>query len=130
MNISNVAKSLRGLLVLTLFVGLGACGGDAAGIPSEGCSGVLLTDEQLCKLQCKVTTQADAEALFGPPQVSVSNAAAWRYQCVSVGTGTGDLLHIQLGFSGPGGTLSTVSRSGVGKFASGKLPACLSACSF
>lgn len=136
MNVSRVTKILRCSLVLAVLGVFAACGGGDpdqtgsgdAGQTGETCSGVMLTDAQLCQLKCKLTTQADAESLFGPPQVSISTSSVWRYQCVSVSTGTADLLQIQLMFTGPNATLSTVLRSGVGKFASGKLPACLNAC--
>lgn len=110
----------RGPLILLALAGLAACGGD------DTCGGSKLSDDQLCKLQCKVSTKADAQAALGTPEISVSDSLAWSTIC----PGTQSVLRIQLVFSGPGGTISAAIRSATGQFASGKLPDCLSACAF
>lgn len=117
-------------LVISCVAGIVACGGDDdAATPSSGngCSGVQLTDDQLCKLTCKSTTPEQAQATLGTPSTSSTSSSTlyeYSYTCVQGSVGSG--LSYDLYFSG--GVLTSVGLTGTGTFAGKTLPACISGC--
>ena len=118
---------MRVLQVLALAAPLllAGCGG------SNGCDGkemgTLVTDANLCRLTCHSTTRDQAITFLGPPDSSIGKTdLTYSYQCVSASAQ--NALMVSLVFDATTGVLTSVSRIGMGIYASGTLPSCLDAC--
>lgn len=102
-----------------LALALSACGG----VDSLTCHGTSLDPSKLCSLSCGSTTQAQAIVILGNPSASVSGLISYSSVCAN-----GDLQAYDLSFDSTTGVLISVSYTGMGKYASGSLPACIASC--
>jgi hypothetical protein len=89
--------------------------------------GNFVTNEELCKLTCGQTTRAEAIEVLGNPDSSINDALGYHYMCIMNATES-NTLYISLSFDEETGTLESVYRTGLGEYAAGTLPECVSAC--
>lgn len=121
---------------------LAGCGGgndgtsdaDSNSLCTNAHPGILLLDDNLCKLSCHSTTREQAISLLGSPSMSSETSIDYQYTCVNKDSSVDSLLISIFFFNDTpqlgdlAGTLQGVQRIASGSFASGELPSCLGVC--
>jgi len=111
-----------------------ACGGDDdddvdvnnSSPISDNCSGTRLTEDQLCQLECGVTSRSEAQDILGQPTASSGGLLEYNYTCLSAGSG--EVMSWDFYFSGDGDQLTNVNVTATGSNAGTTVPDCLAAC--